>query len=127
MNKAISIVIELLILNVGLYFSIVAILGDIRGSGGAQTLMLLLGWTLILSSIFYILIRIGMEIKQKFLFFIPGVIYFFLLLIGPGAWFSSFFEGFTALGIIGLLFVALPISILLALRYLFVKLLASRK
>ena len=127
MNKAISTIVELLLLNVGLYLSIMAILGDIGGSGGSQTLMLLLGWALILSSIFYILIRIGIETKQKLLFFIPGAIYFLLLLIGPGIWFSSFFEGFTALGIIGLLFIALPILILLTLRYLFLRVLARKK
>ena len=127
MNKVISIVIELVLLNAGLYFFIISILGDIRGIGGAVTLSLLLTWVLTLSSIFYILIRLGIATKQKFWFFVPGAIYLLLMLIGPGAWFSSFSEGFLALGIVGLLFIALPIFIILGARYLFLKVLTRKK
>ncbi|HEY4510120.1 MAG TPA: hypothetical protein VJC15_03990 [Candidatus Paceibacterota bacterium] len=130
MNKVVSIIIELFLLNGGLYF-LITTLGKTAGYytiGEGHAWVQLFFWImLILDTIFYALIRIGMETKQKFWFFVPGVIYLLLMLIGPGAWFSSFSEGFLALGMVGLLFIALPISILLALRHLFLKLLAKGK
>lgn len=127
MSKVISIVVELLFFATGLYFYI-TIAGKMAGyysiGEGYGWVHLFFFALLLLNSIFYILIRVGIETKQKLLFFVPGALYFLLLLIGPGIWFSSFSEGFTALGIIGLLFIAFPILILLTLRYLFLKVLA---
>src|SRR3989344_3684825 len=92
--KILPILIELLILGGGLYF-LITTLGEMAGYytiGEGYGWVQLLFWVmLILNSLFYILIRIGIETKQKFLF------------------------------------VVLPILTVLALRYLFLKLLATKK
>jgi len=129
--KILPILIELLILGGRPYF-LITTLGEMAGYytiGEGYGWVQLLFWVmLILNSLFYILIRIGIETKQKFLFFVPVVIYLFVMILGPGAWFSGpFLQGFLALGIVGLLFVVLPILTVLALRYLFLKLLATKK
>lgn len=131
MNKIASLVAELLLLAVGLY-ALITILGEMAGyytiGGGYGQVQLFFLAILLLNSVFYILIRVGIESKKIFWFFIPAAIYFLIMTLGPSAWFSGpFLQSFLALGIVGLLFIALPISILLTLRYIFLKFLAQRK
>lgn len=129
-NKIISVAIELFLLSIGLYFFI-TVLAERRGyygiGEGYSWVQLFYGVMLLLSILFYTLVRIGIETKQKFWFFIPAIIYLLIMLIGPG-WFSQpFFQAFSTLGMVGLLFVALPIITLLILRHLFLKILIARR